>query len=311
MILEELLKLQPDLKFFAPDGVVDGDVWRQWKRDHRVSSTTYNILLHLPGSQYFAKQLTNEGKLKRASQFQEKFPDMLLFLRNFLRLKSNLAPSAGHIRLRAQDRVSLALSRDWNYDDQPQLGLGVMDLRMAPTNSDGDDNSRDPASFTYIQRMQRMSSPNFSEASVWLWIHKSDVRAQQSADLVKRFMPEYESTYFVYRASRNERLNDAKTRAPPAAVYLLFLLKRGDDRASRLRQNVKAEFAIPSDVPYYSEVGRYNEVKYRVEPSELRMEFYLEIMKLFYRAGENFVGIHCGSKCLLATKVCHFSWNSR
>ena len=79
-----------------------------------------------------------------------------------------------------------------------------------------------------------MSSPNFSEASVWLWIHKSDVRARQSADFVKQFMPEYESTYFVYRASCNERLNDAKTRAPPTAVYLLFVLKRGDDRANRL-----------------------------------------------------------------------------
>ena len=154
-----------------------------------------------------------------------------------------------------------------------------------------------------------MSKPNFSKASVWLWIHESDVRAQQLADFMKRFMPEYESTYSVYRASRNERLNDAKTHAPPAAVFLLFLMKRGDNRASRLRQNVKAKFAVPSDVPYYSEVGRYNKVKYRVEPSELRMEFYLEIMKLFCRVGENFVGIHCSSKCLLAAKVCHFSWN--
>ena len=47
-------------------------------------------------------------------------------------------------------------------------------------------------------------------------------------------------------------------------------------------------------------------MKYRVEPGELRMEFYLEIMKLFCSAGENFVGIHCNSKCLLAAKVCHF-----
>ena len=151
-----------------------------------------------------------------------------------------------------------------------------------------------------------MSKPNFSEASVWLWIHESDVRARQSVDFVKRFMLEYESTYSVYRSSCNERLNDAKTCAPPTAMYLLFLLKRGDDRPSRLRQNMKAKFAVPSDVPNYLEVKRYNEVKYRVEPSELRMEFYLEIMKLFSRAEKNFVGIHCGSKCLLVAKVCHF-----
>ena len=69
---------------------------------------------------------------------------------------------------------------------------------------------------------------------------------------------------------------------------------------------MKAKFSIPSDVPYYSEVGRYNKVKYRVEPSELRMEFYLEVMKLFYRDGENFVGILYGLKCLLAAKVCLF-----
>ena len=89
-------------------------------------------------------------------------------------------------------------------------------------------------------------------------------------------------------------------------MYLLFLLKLGDDHASRLQQNVKVEFVVPSDVPYYLEVGRHNEVKYRVKPSKLKMEFYLEIMKLFCRAGENFVGIHYGSKCLLAAKVCHF-----
>ena len=196
--------------------------------------------------------------------------------------------------------MSLALSRDWNYNNQPQLGLGVMDLRMAPTNLDGDDNSRDPTFFSYIQRMRIMSMPNFSEANVWLWIHESEVRARQLVDFVKRFMPEYESTYSMYRSSRNKRLNNAKTRASLVDVYLFFLLKHGDDRASRLRQNVKAEFAIPSDVPYYSEVGRYSEVKYQVKPNELRMEFYLEIMKLFCRVGENFGGIHYGSKCLLA-----------
>ena len=59
------------LKFMAHDGAVDNDMWRQWKRNHRVSSAMYNILLHLPGNQYFAKRLTNEGKLKHMSKFQE------------------------------------------------------------------------------------------------------------------------------------------------------------------------------------------------------------------------------------------------
>ena len=60
----------------------------------------------------------------------------------------------------------------------------------------------------------------------------------------------------VYRSSKNERLNDAKTRAPPALVFLLFLLKRGDDCASQLRPNVKKEFSVSLDVLYYSNTGR-------------------------------------------------------
>ena len=69
VVMEELVELQPDLKFIRADVSVDGDEWRNWKLDHRVSSGTYNILLYLPGSQYFSKRLTNEEKLKRASEF--------------------------------------------------------------------------------------------------------------------------------------------------------------------------------------------------------------------------------------------------
>ena len=69
---------------------------------------------------------------------------------------------------------------------------------------------------------------------------------------------------------------------------------------------MKAEFAVPSALPYYSNMGKYNEVKYHVHSSELRMEFYLELMKLFCRARENFVNIHCSLKCLLAAKVSLF-----
>ena len=122
---------------------------------------------------------------------------------------------------------------------------------------------------------------------------------------MRQFLPEYETIQSVYRSSKNERLNDAKTRAPPASVHLLFLFERGDDRASRLCQNVTKEFIVPSDVPYYIDVRRYMEAKYRVYASELRMEFYFELLNLFYKAGENIIGIHNGAKFMLAAKVCH------
>ena len=67
---------------------------------------------------------------------------------------------------------------------------------------------------------------------------------------------------------------------------------------------MRKEFTVPLDVPYYSNVGRYNEVTYRVYATELRLEFYFELLSLFCRANENVIGIHCGSKFMLTAKVC-------
>ena len=144
----------------------------------------------------------------------------------------------------------------------------------------------------------------FTDPCVWLWIHSTEERVKQSTAFVRQFLSEFETIQSVYRASKNERLDDAKTHAPPALVHLLFLFKRGDDRASHLRQNVRKEFTVPSDVPYYTDVGRYMEAKYRVYASELRMEFYFELLNLFCRAGENIIGIHSDAKFMLAAKVC-------
>ena len=243
-----------------------------------MSSATYNMLLYLLGNQYFSKRLTNEGKLKRASEFQEKFSDVLSFFCNFLRMKSNLRPHTGHIPLQAQDSVSLSLLREWSYDEKVVPSFGLMDLLQAPITTDREPNSRDPAFFSYIHRMRRMSKPTITDPRIWLWVHSSEEHAKMSAEFVKRWLPDFESMHSMYRSSKNERLDDAKTRAPPTSVFLLFLFKHEDDRASRLRANVRKEFTVLLDVPYYSDVGRYMEVKYRIYASELRMEFYFQLL---------------------------------
>ena len=306
IVLEELVELQPDLKFIKPDGSVDGDEWRKWKLDHRVSSATYNMLLYLPGNQYFSKRLTNEGKLKRANEFQEKFPDVLSIFRNFLSVKANLRPCTRHIRLRAQDSMSLSLLREWSYDEEVVPSFGFIDLRQAPVTADREPGSQDLAFFSYIHRMRRMSKPAFTDPRIWLWVHSSEEHAKMSAEFVKRWLPDFETMHSMYQLSKNERLNDTKTRAPPASVFLLFFFKHGDDRASRLRANVRKEFTVPVDVPYYLDVGRYMEVKYRIYATEMRMEFYFQLLQFFCRAGETIIGIHCGGKFMLAAKVCYW-----
>jgi hypothetical protein len=87
IVLQELDELDGSLEFITAEGTVDNEKWRTWKQLHNVSTASWNVLLSQIPATYFAKRLTNEGKLKRAYEFQEKFPEVLHFLRNFLRLK--------------------------------------------------------------------------------------------------------------------------------------------------------------------------------------------------------------------------------
>ncbi len=139
VVLEELVELKPDLKFITKNGAVDNDVWRRWKLKHRVSSGTWNILLTVPPSLYFALRLTNEGKLKRASELQQKYPQVLPFFRKFLHSKENLSPQTGFIRFRTQDSVSLGFHKNWEYNSEKALGFGLMDLREIPGHSSKDE----------------------------------------------------------------------------------------------------------------------------------------------------------------------------
>ena len=57
------------------------------------------------------------------------------------------------------------------------------------------------------------------------------------------------------------------------------------------------------NIPYYLEAGKYQELKYRLYSSELRMEFYLDLLFDFYKPRDWFLGVYLGLKCLVAVKV--------
>jgi hypothetical protein len=69
-------------------------------------------LLYIIPAAYFAKRLTNEGKLKRACEFQDKFPELLHFLPNFLRLKNNFSVSGGSTKFKTLKHDFLEFGRD-------------------------------------------------------------------------------------------------------------------------------------------------------------------------------------------------------
>ena len=93
-----------------------------------------------------------------------------------------------------------------------------------------------------VQKMLVMKNPGFTNPSVWLWIQDSEARANQCEAFARQWLPVYDVIHSVYRSSKNERLNDVKTRAPPTTIHLVFLLKMNDERATKLRGNMRREF---------------------------------------------------------------------
>jgi hypothetical protein len=72
--------------------------------------------------------MINEEKLKRASEFQEKFPMVLHELMNFLRLKKNFKVAGGSRKFRTLNSETIMLGRDWTYQPGRWLSLAIMDL---------------------------------------------------------------------------------------------------------------------------------------------------------------------------------------
>jgi hypothetical protein len=128
IVLQEFDALDGTLEFTRADGTMNNKKWKEWKKTHAVSVATWSVLLCVIPVAYFAKSLTNKGKLKRACEYEEKFPEVLHFLQNFLRLKNNFSVLGGSAMFRILKRDSLEFGRDWTYQPGKLLFFALFNL---------------------------------------------------------------------------------------------------------------------------------------------------------------------------------------
>jgi hypothetical protein len=147
-----------------------------------------------------------------------------------------------------------------------------------------------------------MKAPSISMPAMWLWIVNMENMLAQAAKCARESFTNYSIRESKYILAKNERLYDGTARKQSPDVFFLFLVKKGDREAEGLRGKILLEYHAP-DIPYYLEAGKYQELKYGLSSSELRMEFYLDLLYDFCRPGDRFLGIYIGSKCLVAMKV--------
>ena len=142
-----------------------------------------------------------------------------------------------------------------------------------------------------------------NEFNVWLFILSGREDVKLATSFADVHLDQYEFTVSRYVPSRAELLNGISTRSTAPDVPLLFLFKKENAFAQSPRLLLKGRYNTSLGNSYYWDYGKNTESKWRAGPSELRMEFYLDILQAFAKSEENVLGIYAGAKFMLAAKV--------
>ena len=144
--------------------------------------------------------------------------------------------------------------------------------------------------------------PTVMEPPVWLWICGDKETELKATQLVGKamFTANYVKKYATYEPAKFEWLEDLPTtnKSTCAPVSLLFLIRKSE----KAKFNIPATFQAP-DTPVYTKPRKYQELQYRIQSTELRMEFYLHLFELFCRVGDTVNSVFNGTKILCAGLV--------
>ena len=150
--------------------------------------------------------------------------------------------------------------------------------------------------------LHSMKNPSISKPAMWLWIVILANRLRQAVEYAKESFMNYTILVSKFILAKNKKLYDGSARKQSLDVFHLILVKSDDREAVSLKERIYSGYCTPK-IPYYLEPGKYQELKYRLDSSELCMEFYLDLLYEFYRPSDRFLGVYSGSKYLVAAKV--------
>jgi hypothetical protein len=145
-----------------------------------------------------------------------------------------------------------------------------------------------------------------TEPPIWLWICGSKEAEIQVSTYAHKtmFTDLYDIEYLDYWPVSNERLEDRATnnRLARGMVFLIFLVRKSYRVSNRDPVVITKAFAAPQ-TSVYLKPRKYNELEYRINTSELRMEFYLKVLKMFCKPGDSMFLVFGSGKVLYAGLV--------
>jgi len=115
----------------------------------------------------------------------------------------------------------------------------------------------------------------------------------------------YTTKYADYIPPAFERTGDVLERSSHAkeAVQLIFFMKTGEDIKPH---HIPKTFQVPPK-SHYNAKKQIWEVEYQIYDTELRMEFYLNVLELFLSPGDKVLSYFVGGKIICAAWVSLFN----
>ena len=295
--------MKPNLGFYNAAGAFQPQRWKKFKNEYNVTRASMQILFDAPGEEFFAaaKQVASKNK-----SIDELPPYAKEFFKAFLRNRWNFHTPASRAYFRAYNpsanRLGSWPSGSWETTSE-HLKLAVMDFRRLPDfTGKGEDSLEKPYFDMFMNMFVTADFPTVTEPPVWLWICGDKETKLKVTQLAGKAMvtTNYVNKYATYEPAKFERLEDlpATNKNARASVSLLFLIRK----SKKAKFNIPATFQAP-DTPVYTKPRKYQELQYRIQSMELRMEFYLHLFELFCPAGDTVYSVFNGTKILCAGLV--------
>ncbi|KAG0574643.1 hypothetical protein KC19_VG279300 [Ceratodon purpureus] len=307
----EFNNINPTLHLFKRDGL-DVPAWKQFKKTYFVSKESKHVLLDwgIPDSYW-----TNS----RATQFRNKSakdlsPYAVEFFKTFLKVRHAFkCPSAEMWFLPFIREPRLAFG-SWPSDIWRLAGgaltFGIIDFRFLPTYKTRQNYTlENPFFMEFFNMIEEYGQPQFNDVRHWLLICGDDEDFAQVLTWVERnTLSGRRRVHSEYLPAPNKRLggHPPKSRIAMEPVKLLFLI---DDNL--LENEVSTPEPLSeyktADHPLYKDNRKFNERRYAMYPSELRMEFYLQVLDTFCSTGVAVYQLYAGTKSLIAAAMLSIS----
>ena len=189
----------------------------------------------------------------------------------------------------------------WQDDIVERMSLGVLDFRTLLGVENKKSSTVDSPYFKeVILSLQKRKDPALKDVPAWLFICGDEKEQAQVLRFVEKdeVLNTYELDFSIYSAGKIDHLGDIPVANKPPKVPLVFLQRLGNN----VRVPILDEFTCP-EFNWYMKARAYNEVEYRLNNLELRMEFYIWLVSSFCTPQDCIYSVFVGGKLTCAAMV--------